>query len=160
ERILVRAGTQVTVDAVILELSNPSVEQELQDAQLRLKSADASLTNLRVQLESDHLQKEASTSQIESDYKKAVLQAQGNQQLADQELVSALTLQQSQLDKALLESRFDIAKKQLAKDSESVEARIASQQADVDQIRALVRLKQRQVDDLRVRAGADGVLQL
>src|SRR4051794_17214317 len=38
ERIVLRPGTTVAASAVILELSNPSLEQELQDAQLKLRA--------------------------------------------------------------------------------------------------------------------------
>jgi HlyD family secretion protein len=160
DRIIVRPGTEVAPDTVILELSNPALEQELQDAQLRVKSAESGLTNLRVQLETDQLQREASATIIESDYKKAALQAEINKQLASQKLVSALTLQQSQLDEQLLASRLEVARKQVAKGVESMQARLAAEEATIDQIRALMRLKQRQVDELSVRAGAPGVLQL
>jgi HlyD family secretion protein len=160
ERIILRPGTEVAPGTIILELSNPALEQELNDAQLKVKSAEASLSNLRVQLENSHLQQEASTAIIEADYKKASLQAEINTQLADKQLVSKLTLQQSQLDKDLLASRLAIARQQLAKDGESIEARMAVQQSDVEQIRAVMRLKQRQFDELFVRAGLAGVLQL
>src|SRR5262245_50225809 len=43
EKINLRPGTQVTPESVILELSNPQLDQELQDAQLKLQSAEASL---------------------------------------------------------------------------------------------------------------------
>src|SRR6187431_1836951 len=49
ERIVLRPGTVVKPDSVILELSNPQLEQELRNAELQLQSADASLANLRVQ---------------------------------------------------------------------------------------------------------------
>jgi HlyD family secretion protein len=160
ERIIVKPGTEVAPGTIILELSNPALEQELNDSQLKVKSAEASLANLRVQLENSHLQQQGSTAIIEADYKKAALQAEINTQLADKQLVSTLTLQQSRLDKDLLESRLAIARQQLAKDSESMEARMAVQQSDLDQIRAVRRLKQRQFDELRVRAGLAGVLQL
>ena len=160
ERIIVQPGSEVTADTVVLELSNPALEQELQDAQLKVKSAEASLANLHVQLETEQLQRDASTSIIEADYRKAALQAEVNQQLASKQLVSALTLQQSQLDEKLLASRYDIAKKQLAKGLESMQARLAAEQSSVDQFRALMRLKGRQVDELHVRAGLAGVLQI
>ena len=160
ERIIVQPGSEVTADTVVLELSNPALEQELQDAQLKVKSAEASLANLRVQLETEQLQRDASTSIIEADYQKAALQAEVNKQLASKQLVSALTLQQSQLDEKLLASRYDIAKKQLVKGIESMEARLAAEQSTVDQFRALMRLKERQVEELHVRAGLAGVLQI
>jgi HlyD family secretion protein len=160
EQIIVKAGTEVMADTVILELSNPTLQQELQDAEFRVRSAEATTTNLQVQLETSHLQQEASTATIEADYKKASLQAEINTQLADKQLVSTLVLTQSKLDKELLAARYDIAKRQLAKDSESMTARLAAQQSDLEQTRALLRLKQRQVDDLHVRAGLAGVLQV
>jgi HlyD family secretion protein len=160
ERIIVRPGSEVQADTVILELSNPTLEQELEDAKLRVESAEAGLTNLRVQLETDALQREASTAIIEADYKKASLQAEVNKQLAGQQLVSTLTLQQSQLDQQLLASRLDIARKQLEKGQEQGQARLAAEQANLDQVRALRQLKQRQVDELRVRPGTPGVLQV
>ena len=84
ERIVLRPGTAVTADSVILELSNPQLEQELQDATLKLAGAEASLGNLRVQLQNDMLAQEAATASIEADYKKAALQAEVNEQLADE----------------------------------------------------------------------------
>ena len=160
ERIIVKPGSEVAPGTVILELSNPALEQELNDTQLKVRSAEASLANLRVQLENSHLQQQASTAIIEADFKKASLQAEINTQLADKQLVSALTLQQSRLDKDLLSARLAIAQQQLAKDSESIESRLAVQQSDLEQIRAVRALKQRQFDELRVRAGLAGVLQL
>src|SRR6187455_3074789 len=55
EAVLLRPGTPVTPQSVILELSNPQLEQELQDAELRLQSAEAQLVNLRVQMQNDLL---------------------------------------------------------------------------------------------------------
>src|SRR5580700_9546026 len=43
ERILLHPGTAVKADSVILELSNPQVDQELQDAELKVQAEDASL---------------------------------------------------------------------------------------------------------------------
>ena len=160
ERIIVKPGTEVASGTVILELSNPALEQELNDAQLKVNSAEASLANLRVQLETEQLQQEASTAAMEAEYTKAALQAEVNQQLADKQLVSALTLKQSRLDEKQLAARFDMAKKQLAKSEESMTSRLAVQQSEVAQIRALMALKKRQFDELFVRAGLAGVLQL
>ena len=50
ERILLRPGAIVAADSVILELSDPLVEQEVITARLALPSAPAALENIRVQL--------------------------------------------------------------------------------------------------------------
>ena len=160
ERITIRPGTVVAAGSVILELSNPQLEQELQDAVLKLKAAEASLTNLRVQLQNDTLAQEAVTASIEADYKKAALQVEANQQLATKGLVSEMTLKQAKLDADQLSARLVIAQKQLASHAESMQARLAVQNSEVDQTRAIVGLKQRQVNELQVRAGFAGVLQV
>ena len=69
---LLRPGTTVKADSVILELTNPQLEQELQDAQLKLQAAEAALANLRVQLQNDLLTSSAPpAASIEADYNKA-----------------------------------------------------------------------------------------
>jgi HlyD family secretion protein len=160
ERIVLRPGMAVNRQSVILELSNPQLEQELQDAELKVKAAEASLRNLRVQLQNEFLQQKATAASIAADYNKAKMQAEMNEALAKQQLVSILVFKQSQLDAGQLAIRDEIAREQLATYQESVEARLAVQQSDVDQARAVMALKRRQRDELKVRAGLDGVLQL
>ena len=55
-------------DSVILELSNPQVEQEALNARLALQSAQAALENLRVQLETDLLTQESQAAALEADF--------------------------------------------------------------------------------------------
>ena len=145
ERIILRPGTTVEPHTLILELSNPTLEQEMQDAALKVKAAEAALINLRVELQNDTLQQEATTASIEADYEKAALQAKVNAQLAEKQLVSSILVQQAKLDADQLAARLVIAKKQLASRAESMQARLAVQQAELDQARAIRALKQRQV---------------
>jgi HlyD family secretion protein len=160
ERIRLRPGTPVTATSVILDLSNPQLEQEFRDAELKLNGTEASLSNLKVQSQNEALAQEAATANIEAEYKKATLQVEANEQLAKKGLVPDMILKQSRLEADQLQSRYAIAKKQLASYSESIQARLAVQQSEVEQARAAVKLKQQQVDDLHVRAGFAGVLQL
>jgi HlyD family secretion protein len=160
EVIHLRPGTQVQPDSVILELLNPELDQSLQDAELKLQSAEASLANLRVQVQNDLLQQRASAAATEADYNKAKMQVEMNEALAKDELVSALILRQSRLDAEQLAVRHQIAQEQLASRSESGRAQIAVAQSAVDQARAVLDLRRRQRDELRVRAGLAGVLQV
>jgi HlyD family secretion protein len=160
DKIVLRPGTAVKADSVILELSNPQLEQELVDAQLKLQAAEAGLANLRVQLQNDLLATKAAAASIEGDYSKAKMQAQMNEALAKDQLVSELVLKQSQVDADQLGVRSQIAKDQLATKVDSTREQIAVQQSAVDQARAVLQLKKQQKDELKVRAGLDGMLQL
>src|SRR5690348_4124891 len=82
DRILLRPGAHVTADSVILELSNPQVQQEAVNARLALESAEAALANLRVQVQNDLLAEEAQVAALESDYTQARLDAETNEELA------------------------------------------------------------------------------
>jgi HlyD family secretion protein len=159
ERVLVRPGAVVAADAVLVELSNPQLEQEAQEARLKLQAAEAVLANLRVQLQSDTLQQRASRAAIDAEFQKARMQAEMNEALAARQLVSELVRRQSQLDAEQLSIRRGLADQQLASRAAADTAQIAVQQSAVDQARAFAALKLRQVDELRVRAGISGVLQ-
>lgn len=160
EKIRLRPGTRVTADSVILDLSNPQLDQELRDAELRANGAEASLANLRVQAQNEALAQEAATANIEAEYKKAALAVEANEQLSTKGLVPDMTLKQSKLEADQLAARFAIAKKQLASYAESIRARVAVSQSELDQTRAAAQLKRQQVGDLHVRAGFAGVLQV
>ncbi len=160
ERIILRPGTPVKADSVILELTNPTLEQQLQDASLKLAAAEAGLANLKVQLQNDLLQTQASAASIEGEYQKAQMNAEMKEALSKDKLVSDLELKQAKVDAAQLSVRSQIAKEQLASKAASTAAQLAVQQSAVDQARALLRLTRQQRDDLKVRAGLDGMLQL
>lgn len=160
EEIVRRPGAIVEPDTIILRLSNPELEQEVEDAQLKVQAAEATLANLRVQVQNDLLQQRATAASVEADYNKAKMQAEMNQALAKDKLVSELVLRQSMLDAEQLAVRRTIAQEQLESRAESSRAQIAVQQSSVDQTRAVLELKKRQQSDLTVRAGLHGILQL
>jgi HlyD family secretion protein len=160
EKIILRPGTQVKADSVILELTNPQLEQQLQDAELKVAASVAGLENLKVQLNNDLLTTRAAAASIEANYNKAKMQAEMNQALAKDKLVSDLVLKQSQTDADSLAVSTQIAKEQLASKAESMRAQTAVQQSLVDQARAVLQLTRQQRDELKVRAGLEGMLQV
>jgi HlyD family secretion protein len=160
EKIFLRPGTSVKAHDVILELTNPQLEQELHDVELKVKASEATQASLRVQLQNDQLQQRASSATIEAEYNKAKTTFEMKEALAKDQLVSALDLKQAKVDSEQLAIRTDIASQQLASAEESMRAKLAVQQSDLDQVRAVLQLKKRQYDELKVRAGFSGMLQL
>ena len=160
EKIVLRPGSIVKRDSVILELSNPTLDQQLMDAELKLQAAEANLANLKVTLQNDLLAARAAATIAEADYNKAKMTFQMNESLFKDELVSEQVLKLSQVDADHTSQKDQIAKEQLASKTESTRAQLAVQQSSVDQARAVLGLARQQHDELRVRAGLDGVLQL
>ena len=160
EKINLRPGTAVKPDSVILELTNPQLEQEMGDAELKVRAQEASLANLRVTLQNNQLQQRASAATIEAEFNKAKTNFEMKEALAKDQLVSALDLKQAKVDAEQLAIRTDIAKQQVASGEESTRAQLAVQQSDVAQARAVLQLRRRQYEELKVRAGFSGMLQL
>jgi HlyD family secretion protein len=159
ERIVVLAGTDVKPDTVILELSNPELQASLQDAQFKLKAAEAELERQTVQLKSELLSQEAEAAKVEADYKQAKLRADSDEDLNKKGLISPLNQKLSRVTADELENRDRIEKERLRFANQSMEAQLASQRAEVEQLKATLDLRQSQVAGLSVRAGITGVLQ-
>jgi len=160
ERIVLRPGAQVTADTVILELTNPELEQSVRDAQLAYQSAQAAFTNRKAELESSTLSQEANVANIETQYKQADLDLQANESLYKEQLISLLTLQQKRGLAADLKNRLAVEQKRLAITRDGLVSQLAPQEADVNQRKAQWELRRRQLDDLKVKAGMAGILQL
>lgn len=159
EQILLRPGAQVQADSVILELSNPQVEQEAQSAQLALQSALAALENLRVQLENELLTQQSQAAALESEFAVAQMDWESKEALAKEKLVSELDRRTAQRRTETLKKRVDIESQRLATARQSIDARVRVQQATVDQARAIAELQARRLAELHVRPGFAGVLQ-
>ena len=159
ERILLRPGAQVTPATVILELSNPDLQQAVKDAQLASQSAQAAYENRKADLENQMLTQESGVATIEANYKQALLDLQANETLLKEGLVSQLTVTRNRGQAEELKNRLTIEQKRLEMTRAGIKSQLAPQEADIAQRRAAYELRARQLEDLRVKAGMAGVLQ-
>jgi HlyD family secretion protein len=157
-RIRVLPGSEVKADTVLLEMSNPQVEQAALDADLQLKAAEAAYQSLKVRLASDLMNQKAGAATVTQDYSQAKLQAETDKALYDLGVISGLAYQASKGKADELTTRHDLEGQRLTIAQNAIAAQMAEQQARVDQMRTLAQLRRKQLDDLKVRAGIDGVL--
>jgi HlyD family secretion protein len=160
DKILLRPGAKVTPTTVILEMSNPDLQQSVRDAQLAYQSAQAAYQNRKAELESQLLNQESDVANIEATYKQATLTLEANEELFKSGLISELQLKGFRGTAAELKNRLTIAQKRLEIANAGLKSQLAPQEADVDQRRAAYELSIRKMDDLRVKAGMNGVLQV
>jgi HlyD family secretion protein len=157
-RIRMLPGTQVKADTILLEMSNPQVEQAALDAQLQLKAAEAEYQSQRVKLESELMSQKAGAATVNADYSQAKRQADTDKALYDLGVISGLAYKASKGKSDELTTRNDLETERLVIGQKAIESQLAEQQAKVEQMRALAALKRKQLDALQVRAGIDGVL--
>src|SRR6188508_739348 len=108
ERIVVQPGTRVEADTVLVELSNPEVEQRAIEAESQLHAAEAAYNELRVRLESQRLDQEAAAARVQAEMQQARLRADADDQLAKDGLVADMTRKISRSTAAELENRVGI----------------------------------------------------
>jgi len=158
-RILLRPGAEVEADAVILELENPSLVQEVGDTRLLLDAAEARLRKADADATTTLLTQEALVAKTEADFEEAKSNAEADASLLGDGLVSELQHRRSAARAKSLQTQVAAEQKRLDVGQRMRPQQIAEQQAEVSRMRALLALKQEQLGQLRVRAGMKGVLQ-
>ncbi len=157
-RIRMLPGTQVKANTVLLEMSNPQLQQEALDAELQVKAAQAEYQNLKVKLQSDLMNQKASAATVSTDFKAAQRQAKTDKALYEMGVISGMANNTSQEKADELTTRNSLEQERIAINEKSIESQLAVQQTKVDEMQALADLKKKRLEALNVRAGIDGVL--
>lgn len=159
ERIVLRPGVQVTPDTIVLELSDPNVQQALNDAEQQLRAAEADYNSLKARLDAETLNQRSQAAIVRADFENARTEREMNEGLSKDGLVSNLILKQSVVRAESLATRNSIETDRLKVSEASALAQLQSAQALTDQRRSNYNLRRSQVEQLKVRAGMSGVLE-
>lgn len=159
EKRYILPGTLVKADSVILDLTNPELQQEALDAEYQLKGAQAAYEQTKAQLENQLMDKRTQAASVSSQYRTAEMQKDSWEQLGKLGLKSSLDVRTSEVQAEELAKENELAQQEVQTFANSITAQLAVQQATVDQKRALYALKKSQLEGMHVRAGIDGVLQ-
>jgi len=159
ERLLVLPGAAVEADTVLIELSNPDLELAARQAATDVAIARADLASLRVQLESDRLDREGKVASLRAEFKRAELQAGTDERLAAEGLVASIELQQSRILAEELASLLSLEERRVAAEPTGARAQLSAQGVRVEQLEATQDLRLSQLAGLHLRAGRSGVVQ-
>jgi HlyD family secretion protein len=159
ERIILRPGATVKPGTVILEMSNPDLKQQANNAELSWRAAEAQLANLEANNRTTALQLDNEVANAGSALNLAKKDLEANQELRKQGIVAEFTVQQKQaaVDGAI--NRLSLAKKQQSTAAETLESQLAPQRATVNQAKASYEQFLRQLGDLQVKSTMSGLLQ-
>jgi HlyD family secretion protein len=159
DRVVVRPGAVVEPDTVLVEMSNPDLMQQTEEARFALEAAKAEFTDTELRLKNQELDQRAALGGARADYESARLQAEAENDLADEGIVSAIDARRSELMAEQLKLRLEIEEERLAQFSKTLDAQLALQRARLEQVRNAYQRRVDQVESLQVRAGLAGVLQ-
>ncbi|MGC2333110.1 MAG: efflux RND transporter periplasmic adaptor subunit [Candidatus Acidiferrales bacterium] len=152
-------GTPVKATTVILDLSNPQLQQEALDAEYQLKGAQASYEQTKAELQNQLMDKRTAAAAVSSQYRTAEMTKDADERLGKLGLKAELDVRTAEVQAEELAKENDLAQQEVETFANSINPQLAVQQANIDQKRALYALKKSQVEQLHVRAGVDGILQ-
>lgn len=159
ERILLQPGARVEPGTVILELSNPDLQQSVRSAETDWQTAVAQLANQRATLRNTRFAQRSALVDAESAYELALADLDLHRSLAESGLVAGFTLKQKQALVDQARNRLELARQQLESIVESEPLQLAPAEAAVTQRRAEYERLLRQLDDLHVKSTMSGLLQ-
>ncbi|MBF7074527.1 HlyD family efflux transporter periplasmic adaptor subunit [Glaciecola sp. MH2013] len=161
ERILVKAGALVQKGDLILQLSNPELQQRLEETRWEVDELQAQTKALQVSLESEALDQEARVINEKLNYERSLLTLTAQNTLLEQGInaVSAIDHEAIKIEVAQNKQRWELEIKRLAKQKENVEAQMLANSAKVNRMRKTLERVQQQVESLEVRASIDAIVQ-
>ncbi len=160
DRIVLRPGAQVEPGTVILELTNPDLEQNVRSAEMDWQTAVAQLANQKATLANTRFQQQSQLVDAESAHELAEADLELNRSLAESGIVAGFVLKQKQAMVDQAHNRAELARRQLASTVENESLQLAPYEATVSQRRADYDRLRRQLDDLAVKSTMSGLLQL
>lgn len=159
ERILVRPGAAVESDSVILELSNPEVQDRLQTAKAAFVAAEGDHAALKSKAMSELLSLQSNLAAVEGDFKSAQVEEEASRQAYDKGVMAAVQYKQTKIRAEQLGIRAGIAKNQVSQAAANMRAQLAASETRLEQMVRARELRQLEADALQIRAGLDGVVQ-
>jgi HlyD family secretion protein len=157
--ILVRPGTTITPNTIILLLSNPKLEQEVNQSKGLLAKQQAQREAFKYEQQNSRLNYQGRIADIEAEIEKAQLELSVNENLMDLGVASQIDLQRAKLSVKQQSRRLEFEKEKYVQFIEMQGFQLTQRHITVEQQESQVALLEKQLDDMQVRAGINGSLQ-
>lgn len=157
EQADIEAGAYVTAETMILEMSNPTLSRNVDNAKFELDVLEAQADVLALRLTSNLLTQQAVVADYISQYESARLRMEANQSLGP--LAPQIATDEAVLLEQQLSTRLRIEKERLAHLEKLNAAELRANSAEMNRARRQLQLQEELLDGLKVRAGIEGVLQ-
>ncbi len=158
-RVLVQPGAVVKADTVLIELANPDAELAALGADRDVAAARVALTTLQASLDGQVLAQESTVTSLSGDRAMADHRAKIDTDMSDKGVVAQLDADESTARSEQLAGRVEFEQKRLAALRRGQAAQIKAQEDQIARLQTLADFRHRQLDELKLTAGYDGVLQ-
>ena len=159
DEILLRPGTIVTPDSVILKLFDPELDQAVKSAQRMLTQSKNQHLQLDINQKRELLSEESALELLRSSLESAELEVSAQSQLIDHGIVSNIDYQRSLLQQRQLTRRLEIEQKRVAQLADLHSANLDIAKSNIKAQEEALKLIQQTQKRLVVKAGIAGVVQ-
>lgn len=159
ERLLAESGKRVGGGELLLELSNPDLQIQTMQAEQQVRQAQIELLNLRTNLRSQLLTQQGVVASVRTQHVSAQQELAAADSLSRLRLVSSFDLKNRRAQAEEFTTRLRVEQERLALMEQAIDAQIATQASQVEQLRAIAVNQQNRLRSLQVRAPEQGVLQ-
>lgn len=157
--ILIRPGTLVTPETVILRLLNPQLTQQVNQAKGTLKQRKAMQAAFEYEQTNARLNYLGRIEDLKAKLEKDELELSVNQRLLDLGTVSKIKLQRAQLAVKQSLSSLEFEQKKYAQFLEMQSYQLTQKQIEVQQQQDKLHLLEKQLAQMSITAGLSGTLQ-
>jgi HlyD family secretion protein len=158
-KIVAHSGDDVKAGSTMLVLTNPDMELAANDFEWQVKQAEATLADLKVQLQSKLFDQQSVVASAQSDVGQAALQKEKEEQLGKMQLESELSVRLAVAKWEQAANKYKMEKQKLDIQQQSIDAQLGSAEVQVDKLRAAYTLKKKQVAELTIKAEINGRMQ-
>ena len=157
--IFIRPGTQVVPETVILKLSNPKLEQEVNQARGELAQQKAQREAFKYEQQNELLNYQGRIADIEANIERAKLELSINKKLLSQGSASKIEFQRAELALKQEQKRLKFEQQKYQQFQEMQSYQLTQRDITINQQESQVALLQMQLDNMHVKAGIQGSLQ-
>lgn len=158
-RVWEQVGATLTPETILVELTNPELEQAAVDAKLAYGGAMSGVAGRRARAVAESLDRQSAYSALKVDQDEAQMHADIAAQLAKDGVGSHLDRELLARRAANLSERMEIERRRLEAADRAARSELQAEEKRVAQLRAAWILKEQQMERLYVRAGRAGSLQ-
>ncbi|TVZ37741.1 multidrug resistance efflux pump [Alteromonadaceae bacterium 2753L.S.0a.02] len=155
--VLVKPGDKVEKGQVLLRMTNPALEEAVESAFSAWEGATANTMSKKVNLERDLLNQESVVLRAKFTKEKTQMEVIALRELGNAS--AAIKLRKAEVDLRQQEGQYEIEKKKYDKLVANAESMMAVSKASEDQLKNALTRARRQVANLEIITGIDGVVQ-
>ena len=159
DEILLRPGTIVDPDSVILKLFDPELDQAVKSAQRTLSQSKNQYLQLEINQKRELLSEKSELELLRSSLESAELEVAAQNQLIDHGIVSNIDYQRSLLEQRQLTRRLELEEARVAQLAELHQANLTIAKSNIHEQEEALALVEQAQKRLVVKAGIAGVVQ-